>query len=398
MSPKGRSIYGEAVNGTALLFTVLRKGVIMRVSQHSGRAEGSAKHNDRSFMRDMLKAYKEVLAEEEKEAEKTGTKVDRAELWKTTCEVFEIDATHIDPDREHLNLFWSHDGNKDFAKSEREYYKKTYSADLERKNQAYLKKGHPESIRTIDDVLKNKKTAPEELLLAVGKMGETASSEIIQECFQDYIKEMLDWNNKNNRPMKLLNVAFHVNEDGVPHLHIRRSWHYKDKYGNLTLNQNKALENAGIELPDPNKKISRYNNRKITFDAMMRKKWLDICEKHGLKVEREPVVEKKRHQSVKDYKYSMQVEGAEKIINAVAKFVKSNTENLKVMTDRNAPSSKIVHAHSDFVKNANVLKDEITNLSTNIDLRELTDTLSSSLKSAETIRREAEKQSVSALV
>ena len=67
------------------------------------------------------------------------------------------------------------------------------------------------------------------------------------------------------KPMQILNMAIHHDEQGGLHAHIRRVWNTTDKDGNLTLGQNKALEAAGVELPEPDKKVSRYNNRKMTF-------------------------------------------------------------------------------------------------------------------------------------
>ena len=98
--------------------------------------------------------------------------------------------------------------------------------------------------------------------------------------------------------MHLLSIALHGDETS-PHAHIRRVWDYETKDG-PTLGQDKALQAAGVELPDPSKPKGRYNNRKMTFDAMMREKWLDICERHGLRLDREPVPGM-RHKDKADY-------------------------------------------------------------------------------------------------
>lgn len=52
--------------------------------------------------------------------------------------------------------------------------------------------------------------------------------------------------------------------------------------------QEKALEELGFELPDPTKKRSRFNNRKMCFDAECRKLFLDIGQKNGVELEYEP--------------------------------------------------------------------------------------------------------------
>ena len=51
----------------------------------------------------------------------------------------------------------------------------------------------------------------------------------------------------------------------------------------------KALEELGFELPKPNEKKGKYNNRKMGFDDECRKLFISICQKHGLNIDVEPV-------------------------------------------------------------------------------------------------------------
>ena len=44
-----------------------------------------------------------------------------------------------------------------------------------------------------------------------------------------------------------------------------------------------------MEPPDPDAKIGRMNNQKITFDRMVREKWIEICESYEYHIEREPL-------------------------------------------------------------------------------------------------------------
>lgn len=76
----------------------------------------------------------------------------------------------------------------------------------------------------------------------------------------------------------------------------------KDKDGHFIIAQEKALREAGIELPDPSKPEGRYNNRKIAFDKMRREMFQEICLKHGLKIEVEPRPQRQKHKSVHEYK------------------------------------------------------------------------------------------------
>ena len=341
----------------------------MRLSQHSGRCEGLAKHNDRSFMQDMKEDYKyacennlELLKEKlktkelyskcsESDLEKIAKKV----FWTIICDRAKIDATNINPDLTENNHMWNWAGNKTtFEKGEKLFYEKYYSADLERKNKHYKKKGNIKAVRTIDEVLKSEKTAPEELVLSIGKKGDTVDSDTAKKCFNEYVQTLNQWNMEHGDHMKILNLALHRDEEeGVDHLHLRRTWDYVDKYGNLVLNQNKALELCGIEPPDPSQKISQYNNRKMTFDNLMREKWLDICEKHGVKVEREPLIDKKRHMSVKEYKETKIAEKANALEKNIKDFVNNSLEDLMIMTDKNKSTSEHLRAHTNFVNKAN---------------------------------------------
>ena len=58
-------------------------------------------------------------------------------------------------------------------------------------------------------------------------------------------------------------------------------------YGELCPQQEKALEELGIPLPNPDKPKGRHNNRKQTFDAVCRTILFDITKRHGLHLDQE---------------------------------------------------------------------------------------------------------------
>ena len=62
-----------------------------------------------------------------------------------------------------------------------------------------------------------------------------------------------------------------------------------NRYGEVCPQQEKALEELGFELLDPTKKKSKYNDRKMVFDAECRKLFLEISARHGLDIDTEPV-------------------------------------------------------------------------------------------------------------
>ena len=79
-------------------------GERLRVSQHSGRS-GSAKHNDRSFMKE------------------------RSDAWR------QEHAPHIDTERTADNVVWTWDGQTDVEASERTWYQQEYQQAQERTNE-----------------------------------------------------------------------------------------------------------------------------------------------------------------------------------------------------------------------------------------------------------------------
>ena len=84
-----------------------------------------------------------------------------------------------------------------------------------------------------------------------------------------------------------LDWALHLDE-GTPHIHERHVFDCENRYGELCPQQEKALEELGIPLPNPEKPKGRNNNRKQTFDAVCRTILFDIARRHGLHLDQEP--------------------------------------------------------------------------------------------------------------
>lgn len=246
----------------------------MKASMHSGRS-GNARHNDRSFLTGKTEQEKKEMAPHINLAKTANNRVwtyERAEL-RPADEV-------------------------DIASAERAFYAERYGAAQEAKNKRYEAHRHPERRKSTDDLYTGKQTRPEEIILQIGSKDEPVSNQVFGTCLQEYVQELNKWNQSHGGHMHLLSIALHGDETS-PHAHIRRVWDYETKDG-PTLGQDKALQAAGVELPDPSKPKGRYNNRKMTFDAMMREKWLDICERHGFRLDREPVPGM-RHKDKADY-------------------------------------------------------------------------------------------------
>ena len=254
----------------------------LRVSQHSGR-RGSAKHNDRSFL--------VGLSDEE-----------RREV-----------APHIHPEAMQENREWRWTGREDkrpLEEVELDFYRTRYAAALERTNERYRREGHAERCRTPEQLYRGAKSRPEEMILQIGDREANISPEAFKACVADYMHRLGAWSQEHGGHMHLLTAALHFDETS-PHAHIRRVWDYTDRDGLTRLGQNKALEAAGVPLPDPTKPEGRYNNRKIAFDLWARGMWQDVCKAHGFEVETEPIPGK-RHQEKADWMYQQNAERLER--------------------------------------------------------------------------------------
>lgn len=99
-------------------------------------------------------------------------------------------------------------------------------------------------------------------------------------------------------------MALHVDEEGAPHIHMRKAWIYRDENGIESIAQSKALQAAGIPLPHPDKAAGRHNNRKQTFSAMERQALYEICQEYGIEslLEMQPRERSKSGREMEDYK------------------------------------------------------------------------------------------------
>lgn len=195
-------------------------------------------------------------------------------------------AEHIDPKRVKDNRYWNWTGKEiTFESAEIAFYEKHISAHLEAQNARYRAQRHAERAKTMDEYRRSPQTCPEEVILQIGKAGDTIPADMMARIIQ----EQINWEQKTFPGVKVLDVALHMDEpEAAPHIHERRAWVYTDKDGNLAISQNKALEQMGVELPNPDKPRGRFNNRKQVFSQMCREHLLQICREHGLEIEEIP--------------------------------------------------------------------------------------------------------------
>lgn len=216
------------------------------------------------------------------------------------------DRTYLPPEERPRKNRYEYVGHSDapnltFKEAELRYYKNRYSEGLNARNERYKKQGHKERCKTIEDLYKSDKTCPTETIFQIGDVNACADPETLKKCYFEYLKVIQDWNSKHGYHFHILDYAMHFDES-TPHVHERAIMDVRDKDGHIIIAQEKALREAGIELPDPSKPEGRYNNRKIAFDKMRREMFQEICLKHGLKIEVEPRPQRQRHKSVHEYK------------------------------------------------------------------------------------------------
>ena len=187
---------------------------------------------------------------------------------------------------------------------ERQFYETHYSEFIERQNERNAKIRHTERNRSIPDLLSSRKTCPEETIYQLGTKDDHASGEVLLAVVTEFIEE---FKTKFGNHVHVLDWALHLDES-TPHIHERHVFDCENKYGEVAPQQEKALEALGFDLPDPDKPLSRRNNRKITFDAACRKMLFEIAKRHGLELEEEAEYGNRKYLEKQDFILAKQKE------------------------------------------------------------------------------------------
>lgn len=225
---------------------------------------------------------------------------------------------HIDTERAKQNIYWDcFNGYRTFADREEEpelaatfeeveqlYYVQKYSPFVEGQNARNAQTRHTERNRSIEEIRMNKKTCPEETVYQIGNMEEYVSPEVLLQVVTEFIAEL---NRRFGSHIHTLDWALHLDES-TPHIHERHVFDCENKYGELFPQQEKALEALGFELPEPEKKPSRYNNRKMVFDSACRVLLFEVAKKHGLHLEEEPEYGGRKYLEKQDFILAKQKE------------------------------------------------------------------------------------------
>ena len=338
----------------------------MKLTRHNGRAGKNGvynpKHNDRSF---------DVANSE-----------------------------HIDAERVKDDIYWdcyngfraAGVGNQDedladtFDEIEKEFYAIHYQGYVDAQNERNLKNRHPERNRTTDDIRHNKKTCPEETLYQIGTMEEHVDPKVLFEVVTEFIAEL---NDRFGDHIHILDWALHQDEK-TPHIHERHVFDCEDAHGDLYPQQEKALEALGFELPDPEKKAGRYNNRKMVFDAACRALLFDICKRHGMHLEEEPSYGGRAYLEKQDYirmkqkeqifEQEMMIEGQQRRIDFAQQKIARQEERFRSNSDRIFSQEGIIEDQKDQIEelslklaDVDALIDEVADIAYDKAVESLTD-------------------------
>ena len=110
-------------------------------------------------------------------------------------------ADHIDAVRERQNIYWDcfqgmrtgmdedqeHDS---FEEVERQFYSLLYRESVEVQNERNTRNRHPERNRTVDDLLHDIRTCPEESILQIGSIDESVDGETLAKIVCAFFAEL----------------------------------------------------------------------------------------------------------------------------------------------------------------------------------------------------------------
>lgn len=253
-------------------------------------------------------------------------------------------ADNIEASRTAMNLYWdcanglrTHEENLSgqyptFTQHERNEYKKRYSGFIAGQNARNIKAGHAKRNRTVDDLLNDVRICPEEPIYQIGKDGDCPPPEMLLEIVQEFMDTIEE---RFGKHVHVLDWALHLDETS-PHIHARQVFDVENRYGEIEPKQEKALEQLGIPLPFPNKKPSKVNNRKITFDSMCRELLLGICREHGLEVETKAVYGGRASREKNDYIIEAKQEKIAELERRNAELTADNAEKARLIAAKSA--------------------------------------------------------------
>lgn len=218
---------------------------------------------------------------------------------------------HIDHDRtaQNLNFKFLADGSIEKCDSfdsrafEISQYEIYYGEGQEAKNQRYKAEAHADRCKTVAEVYATPKTAPLETILQLGNMNTDIAPEERERILTVSAFQLIDGlRAKYGDNLKVLCLSIHKDE-AVIHGHCRFTIMGRDRFGYSVPNQNQGFQQMGIERPNPEKPLSRYNNPLMTFSEELRETFYALCEKNGnIEIDREVKNPSQKHRDILEYK------------------------------------------------------------------------------------------------
>lgn len=200
---------------------------------------------------------------------------------------FDLDkAEHIEQERTKENIYWHYlqkeNPDMDFSTAEKVFYKDHFEEALKIRNSSYIQHGNKKQVKTLEEYMQEH--CPEETIWMIGNAEEMIPAKILHNVW----KEQKAWMETTFPQVTVLDWALHVDEQGAPHIHERHVFIGHDKKGLEVVGQNKALAEMGISAPNPQKPTGRHNNAKMTYTAICRQHFQELCKLHGLDIEVQP--------------------------------------------------------------------------------------------------------------
>ena len=260
---------------------------------------------------------------------------------------------HIDEERANGNIYWdcyqglrigSATDQKDeitasFEQVEKAFYSERYFAFCEAQHERNRQTGHSNRDRSTEDLRLDKKTCPEESLIQIGTMERSVSPEVLAEIAVEFFDES---QKRFGEHIHILDWSLHLDE-ATPHIHERHVFDCENRYGEIAPQQEKALEALGFDLPNPDQKPSKLNNRKMTFDAACRAMLFDITLRHGLHLDQEPEYGGRAYLEKQDYILMKQTEK----IKDQDQVIEQKSDELEAITIRIEDTENFVEEVAD---------------------------------------------------
>lgn len=200
---------------------------------------------------------------------------------------FDLDkAEHIEQERTKENIYWHYlqkeNPDMDFSTAEKTFYKDHFEEALSIRNSSYIQHGNKKQVKTLEEYIQEH--CPEETIWMIGNAEDMIPAKILHNVWT----EQKTWMEAMFPQVTVLDWALHVDEQGAPHIHERHVFIGHDKRGLEVVGQNKALAEMGISAPNPQRPTGRHNNAKMTYTAICRQHFQELCKRHELDIEVQP--------------------------------------------------------------------------------------------------------------